>query len=317
MANDNWLLKKIDDVDDKTAEKMLMKLMERRPLDDIARDRDSRTRLVPMSDFIEEAKLIYANKGKVQGLSTGIRAVDEMTMGMLGGELIVIGGQSSHGKTQLSTNIAFHIAQSGKRVTFVTMEMTKPGITNRFMQVARTENIGHLQIDFQQASSLDHQDISFIMKKAKERGSEIIIIDHLHYFTRSQDNMSAEIGIIVKNFSEFAKVHNMPVVLISHTTKLRAKQRPEMQDLRDSSFIAQDADIVLMVWSDLDGSPEEVEVLLRKNRNRGLGVRKKYLYRDDGGLLSEDEPIKEREIKPNEADISIAGINFNEAAEKD
>jgi len=121
----------------------------------------------------------------------------------------------------------------------------------------------------------------------------------------------------LSNFSEFAKVHDMPVILISHTTKLRAKQRPEMQDLRDSSFIAQDSDIVLMVWSDLDNSPGEVEVILRKNRMRGLGVRKKLLYRDDGGLLSEDAPIKERDIQQSETDISIAGVNFNEAAEKD
>lgn len=301
---------------DSEAEDMLFKLMERRPLDDITAERETRTKVVPIGNFIEEAKQLYANRGRVQGLSTGIKKIDEMTQGMLGGELILIGGQSHHGKTQLATNIAYNVARQGKLVTFVTLEMTKPQITERFMQVAGTDEIGDLPIEFQEAMNLDYRDISFLVGKAKRRGSQLVLIDHLHYFVRDAENQSNEIGTIVKNFSEFSKVHDIPVILISHVTKLPWNKRPDLNDFRDSSFIGQDADIAIMVWADMrEKSKEEdrVEILLRKNRPRGMNVRFNVLWRDGGGRLLEDEPFHKKAGKEvsvdDKANMGISAPN--------
>lgn len=309
----------LKNLSDSEAEDLLFKLMERRPLDEINAQRETRTKLVPISDFIEAAKKLYANRGKVQGLSTGIKKVDEMTQGMLGGELILIGGQSHHGKTQLATNIIYNVAKLGKRVTFVTLEMTKPQITERFLQIAgegNEDSVGELPIDFQEAMHLDYRDISFLTGKAKKMGSELVVIDHLHYFVRDAENQSNEIGSIVKNFSEFSKVHNIPVILISHVTKLPWNKRPDLNDFRDSSFIGQDADIALMVWADMRekaGDDNEVELLLRKNRPRGMNVRFNKLYRDGGGRLLEDAPIRPEQIKEisqhGEEDMGVSAPN--------
>lgn len=285
---------------DKEAEEMLFKLMERRPLEEISAERETRTKLVPLGDFVEDAKKLYANRGKVQGLSTGIKKVDEMTQGMLGGELILIGGQSHHGKTQLATNIIYNVAKQDKRVTFVTLEMTKPQITERFMQVAGTQEIGDLPIDYQEAMNLDYRDISYLVGKAKKQGSELVVIDHLHYFVRDAENQSNEIGSIVKNFSEFSKIHDIPVILISHVTKLPWNKRPDLNDFRDSSFIGQDADIAIMVWADMrEKAPDadRVEILLRKNRPRGMDVRFGVLWREGGGKLNEAEPMGRQPAK--------------------
>lgn len=300
MANARWIKKQIAELNDKESEDLLMHMLERRPLEDIKADRDDRTKLVPMANFIEAAKKLYRDRGKVQGLSTGIRKVDQMTKGMLGGELILIGGQSHHGKTQLATNIAVNVARAGNKVTFVTLEMTKPQITERIMDTCGgEEETEHIQdrVLYQEAMNLDYRDVAYLTGKAKKMGSKLIIIDHLHYFVRNTENQSNEIGAIVKNFSEFSKVHDIPVILVSHVTKLPPQKRPELNDFRDSSFIGQDCDIALMVWSDTRenaGEPDRMEVLLRKNRPRGMEVRFNELWRKGGGKLIEEQPHREQ-----------------------
>lgn len=274
---------------------------------DSARQMDKLS-LVEIQDFVEEAKNARPHKGEVHGLSTQFSMVDEMTKGFVPGELMVVSGHTSHGKTQLATNIAYRVAKTGKPVLFVTMEMTKVEMTQRLLDIADDDIPDTLPILFQSRNDLAYTDVARLVERAKEKGVELVIIDHLHYFSRSIDNATAEISKIVKEFKEAAIQNNMPVMLICHVRKLDPKKRPTIQDLRDSSMIAQDSDMVLMVWRDT--SPDatngnEVEVLLLKNRNRGLHARRKYLY-SQGAKLSEDTPSSKLEHNPNR-DITEGG----------
>ncbi len=88
-----------------------------------------------MLDHADEAEERYKNRDKVQGLSTGFPSIDTLTMGLVEGELIVVAGPTSKGKTLLSMCISNNIAKKGGRVLFVTLEMTKAELTSRYMYI--------------------------------------------------------------------------------------------------------------------------------------------------------------------------------------
>lgn len=293
-------------------EKLFMQLLESQSLSELQAARENRTNINPIKDFTKAAKERYKQWGKMQGLSSGFLHVDEMTMGFVGGELIVLSGHTSHGKTQLAMNIAYKVASHDKPVLFVTMEMTKVELTARFMKVAEPDPIKDLPIHFQEAPNLNYQDINLLIRKAKEKDVKLVILDHLHYFVRSVEYASSEIGRIVKELKEAAVVNDIPIILISHVRKLGITKRPTIEDLRDSSFIGQDADIVLMVYRDLrpdSKDTQEMETLILKNRNRGLFVnnRRRYFTSQDGARLTEVSKKEHDEAnkKEDEDDIVI------------
>lgn len=254
-----------------------------------------------IQDFVDDAVKARPARGQIQGLSTGFFDVDEMTKGFVPGELMVLSGHTSHGKTQLATNIAYRVAATDKPVLFVTMEMTKVEMTQRLLSIADDKITETLPIYFQSRTDLAYTDIGRLVERAKEKGVELVVIDHLHYFSRSIENSTAEISKIVKEFKQAAIENNMPIILISHVRKMDTKKRPSLQDIRDSSLIAQDSDMVLIVWRDtsIDSKTiDEVEVLILKNRNRGLHIRRKILYSDEA-KLTEKKPEPRLEYNPD------------------
>lgn len=261
----------------------------------VTRDAASKESKLEIADLSEWMRIARKNKpaaGVVRGLSTGLAKIDKMTEGFMPGELMIVSGQTSHGKTQLSNNIMLNVIRSGKKVMFITMEMTKEEIGDRFNSLTDDEDIAEGQILLNMHADLAYQDVTRLIERAKEKGCDMVVIDHLHYFSRSVENATAEVSKIVKEFKSAAVVYEMPIILICHVRKMAAKQHPTIEHLRDSSLIAQDADIVLMVWRDDTPSsrdPNSVEITLWKNRNRQKKHRRAYLFAD-GIKLNEDEP---------------------------
>lgn len=229
-----------------------------------------------MSDYIEQAKHRFKNWGKVQGMSSGFKSVDRLTKGFVGGEMIIVAGKTSYGKTTLAMNIANRVALQDKKVLFVTLEMTHAELTSRFMFIngGDNENFNNVAINvlFQKNDELGWTDIDGLIQKAiDELNVDMVIIDHLHYFTRELDNVAEDLGRISKEIKKNAIRHNIPVILISHVRKTFQNEEATMDDLRGSSYIAQDADIVLMVGRDKDSG--DMYVKIEKNRNRGFDAR--------------------------------------------
>lgn len=226
-----------------------------------------------MIDYHDEIEFRMKNWGKIMGLHTGNWVLDRMTMGLAPGELTVIGGATSNGKTALSMNIAANVAKQGKSVLFVTLEMTHGEAGVRFRKILGEEQYLNTaaNIFFQKNDELSWKSIDGLVRKAKEEAEcELVVIDHLHYFTREIQNVADELGNITKELKKNAIRHQLPIILISHTRKAPDShtRKTGINDLRGSSYIAQDADIVLMVERNLKEFPNDIIVTLEKNRNR-------------------------------------------------
>lgn len=238
-------------------------------IDGLAKDADdkkSQYDIVLASDYIEEAEELVKNWGKMQGLSSGYPSIDRLTKGFVPGELIIIGGATSNGKTTLAVNMATRILAQGKSVLFVTLEMTRAQLTSRMMYVG-DKFLNHSSLmTYQKTDELNWKSIDGLIERAvEEMGVDIVFIDHLHHFTRELNNVAEDLGRITKEFQKNAHAHKIPVVVISHTRKGAGDS---IDDLRGSSYIAQDADVVLMVSRD-ESTPDSIAVSIQKNRNRG------------------------------------------------
>lgn len=256
-----------------TLEETLLKVREKVAEVNNLGGKQNKYQVASMLDYIDEAKERFDRWGKMQGLSTGFPSIDDLTMGLVGGELIIIAGETSRGKTLLSMNIANNVAKTGKTILFVTLEMTHAELTSRYMFVnggEKTKDFGEVAINtlFQANDELDWKDIDGLIQNAKEElDVDLVVIDHLHYFTRELQNVSEDLGRITKEFKKNAIRYNLPILLISHVRKMNDNEKLTANSLRGSSLIGQDADIVLFV--DRDPQSNAMGVMVDKNRNRG------------------------------------------------
>lgn len=289
----------IDNWDPEKKERALMILLQEVPPEVVRAARRKRSERVPIQQYIEQALEIKKHVGKVQGLSTGFKGTDDLSLGMTPGELIVLSGPPSSGKTQMATHWAYYNAHKGHKVLFVTMEMTKPQITERFMGVSETDlsELSQGIIEYQKEDELKSVDINYLVSDAVKSGTELVIIDHLQYFSDDGDeNEARQLGRICKDFKLAAVKCEIPVVLIVHIVKLADGKKPTGNDLRGSSLIRQHADQLILVYRDQRPGASvieanTVEVTNWKNRLRGLrpGHRKAVFYAE-GPKLSETRP---------------------------
>lgn len=180
--------------------------------------------------------------------------------------------------TLLCCNIAANMVKEKHKIVFVTLEMTKEELLSRFWNILGYgyDEVGQKQmaeacqyLRFQQIDRMNWQTIPYLIEQAKSWGAECVFIDHLHYFAREMHDVANELGIITQEFKQAAIKNQLPIILISHTRKIeKGKSHADINDLRGSSYIAQDADIVLMVWQEQGEQTEGIYIGLDKNRNR-------------------------------------------------
>lgn len=229
--------------------------------------------LIPLEGSKEQLKEWAKNDGKLRGLTTGYWTLDRMTAGLCGGDLDVIAGVSSIGKTNIVVNMIARQITLGHKVAFVTLEMSKQSILQRLYSIIGEDNFDAVMNDdpilVQEQDRIPYQSIKYAVKQAKEWGAEAFYIDHLHYFSRTMENQTEGLGAITQEFKFVAKEYDIPIVLLSQLRKTNG-ERPTGEDLRGSALIKQDADIVLILDRDMQkiDPMDWVRVTLDKNRDR-------------------------------------------------
>ena len=232
-----------------------------------------------IKDAVIETKDYLSQGSAIRGLKTGYPLTDKLWGGMRAGDLIVISGDTNIGKTFYCQNVMLNLALEGVETMLFSLEQPVDEIIERFMLLnsgfnyrdedeqasdkAKKENVikkldlacGNLAtmpIYFYTGNEkLEAKLLGEVATKAvQDFGCKILFIDHLHYFAIGDRRYrTAEIGDIVRYVKLIARKLGIPIVLVVHLRKLESESaRPTLDDLKDSSAIKQDADIVGLLY---------------------------------------------------------------------
>ncbi len=250
---------------------------------------------------------LFHSGNSVTGLATGFTDFDEMTAGLQEGDLVVIAGRPSMGKTALAMNIAEHAAISGKKpVVIFSMEMPGEMLAMRMMSSLGRINqhkvrTGKLaENDWPRLASAVSMlseasmfiDDSPALSPSELRGRArriarshgqlgLIVVDYLQLMQvpGSKENRTTEITEISRSLKALAKEMHVPVIALSQLNRgleQRTDRRPVMSDIRESGAIEQDADLIAFIYRDEvynENSPEKgiAEIIIGKQRNGPIG----------------------------------------------
>jgi len=257
----------------------------------------------------ERLEKLVSEGRTVTGLSTGYHALDEMTSGFQGSDLIILAARPSMGKTALALNVAENAAADGKRVAVFSLEMSKEALLMRLLSSharidAHKFRTGHLNAEDREKMStslnelaaspmwIDDSSSSTVVEmgaKARrlknDKGLDLVIVDYLQLMTARGrfGNRNEEVSSISRGLKAMAKELGVPVLVLSQLTRApeRDERRPQLADLRESGAIEQDADLVLFInrpgFYKPDAPDEErnrAELIIAKQRNGPTGVLK-------------------------------------------
>lgn len=276
-----------------------------------ARGRTGFLNLPPLlKDVVERIEMLYANPADVTGVATGYTDLDRMTSGFQPGDLVIIAGRPSMGKTAFALNIGEHVALEVKKpVAVFSMEMGGTQLALRLLgSVGRldqhkvrtgrlhdedwpklTHALGKLNeapIFIDETAGLNALELRARARRLyrQHSGLGLIIIDYVQLMSASSsaksENRATEISEISRSLKALAKELGVPVVALSQLNRSlesRTDKRPMMSDLRESGAIEQDADVILFIYRDEvynKDSPKTgiAEIIIGKQRNGPIGT---------------------------------------------
>ncbi|QRN40677.1 MAG: replicative DNA helicase [Neisseriaceae bacterium] len=243
--------------------------------------------LIPIREVLvavqKQLESLYGSPNQgITGVETGFYDLDKKTSGLQAGDLIVIAGRPSMGKTSFAMNIAEHVATELKKtVAIFSMEMPAHQLATRMIS-----SLAGIELSKLKTGQLQEQDwdkfttgfpllnssslfidesggLSALEIKAKIRRLKrahpdlsLVVIDYIQLMSSSSgksDNRTIELGEISRSLKTLAKEISVPIIVLSQLSRgveSRADKRPMMSDLRDSGAIEQDADLIIFMYRD-------------------------------------------------------------------
>jgi replicative DNA helicase len=216
-----------------------------------------------LPDVVNRIDELYHSDGAMTGVSTGFKKLDEMTSGLQPGDLIIIAGRPSMGKTTLAVNIAENAALgSNKSAAIFSMEMSAESLTLRMisslgrinqsnLRSGRLEEqdwpridsamtqLGNAKIFIDETPALTPTEIRARARRLKrERGLDLIVVDYLQLMqvAGTKENRATEISEISRSLKALAKELKVPVIALSQLNRgveQRVEKKPVMSDLRE------------------------------------------------------------------------------------
>jgi replicative DNA helicase len=256
---------------------------------------------------IDRLDMLAQNKGQLTGLSTGFTRLDEMTAGLQKGDLIVIAGRPSMGKTTFALNIAENAAFGPKKakVGVFSMEMSREQLAFRMVSSLgrvdqthlRIGNVGDeewtritMAIEMMKSSNIHIDDTGALTptevrararRLKREHGLDLIVLDYLQLMqvAGTKENRATEISEISRSLKALAKELAVPVIALSQlnrSVEQRTDKKPVMSDLRESGAIEQDADVIMMIYReevyDKNTTRKGIaDIIITKQRNGEIG----------------------------------------------
>ncbi|MCG8463676.1 MAG: replicative DNA helicase [Xanthomonadales bacterium] len=270
-----------------------------------------RSNFISIQDALKDAfaKLeeLQGSSGEITGLATGFNDLDRKTAGLQPGDLIIVAGRPSMGKTTFSVNMAENAAIRHKvPVVIFSMEMSALQLVMRMfsslgqinqtrIRTGKLEDLDwpnltsamtmlqgtHIFID--ETPGLSPSEMRARARRLKrEHDIGLVVVDYLQLMQvpDSRENRATEISEISRSLKALAKELHVPVIALSQLNRSleqRPNKRPVMADLRESGAIEQDADLILFiyrdeVYNDDSASKGKAEIIVGKHRNGSTGT---------------------------------------------
>jgi len=261
-----------------------------------------------MKDTLIHIEELSRLNSTITGVSTGYTDLDEMTSGLQKGDLVIVAGRPSIGKTTFSMNIAEYAATHKKLpVAVFSMEMPAEQLTMRLMSsMGRVDQhrvrTGQLTEDdwpriamavkifadspmyIDDSPALSPNEVRARARRlVREQGQlGLIVLDYLQLMrgNGNSENRVNEVSEISRALKALAKELTVPIIVLSQLNRSleqRPNKRPIMSDLRESGAIEQDADVIMFVYRDEVYNPESAEkgsaeIIIAKQRNGPIGA---------------------------------------------
>jgi len=217
----------------------------------------------------------YQNKGQLHGISWGIPELDEATNGMHRGELIVVAGRPSMGKSAFSGNVIKTVCAGKLSSMLFSLEMSRNDVTDRFIADRGNIKLHHLRngqlTDYEWRNNsvaceeimgwklfiddtpgVTLHDIRSKAKRQKRAGLDFLVVDYLQLISvPSKESRVQTMGEISRGLKRLARELDISIMLLSQLNRSvdgRPDKRPLMSDLRDSGEIEQDADVIIFPY---------------------------------------------------------------------
>ncbi|MDQ1125979.1 MULTISPECIES: replicative DNA helicase [Microbacterium] len=257
---------------------------------------------VAVDAAVEEIEAARGRDGQMTGIPTGFAALDQLTNGLHGGQMVVVAARPAMGKSTLALDFARAAAIKHNRPTvFFSLEMGRSEIAMRLMSAE-----GAVPLQSMRKGMLDSRDWTTIAstrgrindaplyiddspnmtlveirakcRKLKQRvGLEMVVIDYLQLMTSGKrvESRQQEVSEFSRALKLLAKELQVPVIALSQLNRgaeQRADKKPAISDLRESGSIEQDADIVILLHREAayeKDSPRagEADLIVAKHRN--------------------------------------------------
>jgi len=255
---------------------------------------------------VDRIDLLHQSAGDITGISTGYTEFDKLTAGLQPGDLIIIAGRPSMGKTTLAVNIAENAAIGSKVPTAIySMEMPAQQLAFRMISSLGRVDQTHLRtgrfpdedwsrintavqlmseapIFIDDTAGLSPTEIRARARRLqREHGLGLIVIDYLQLMAvpGNTENRATEISEISRSLKALAKELSVPVIALSQlnrSVEQRTDKRPVMSDLRESGAIEQDADMIAFIYREEvynQDTPRKgiADIAIAKQRNGPIG----------------------------------------------
>lgn len=271
-----------------------------------------------LGDSFDRLDELHRDKGKIRGVPTGFRDLDNILAGLQKSDLFILAARPSMGKTALALNLAHNVAVKAEAPVLVfSLEMSKEQLVDRMLSMEsgvdawalRTgnltdsdfEKIGHAigalseaQIFIDDTPGITVSELrTKARREAHVRPLGLIVVDYLQLMSGGakfggDGNRVQEISEISRGLKGIARELNVPLIALSQLSRSvesRSPQIPQLADLRESGSIEQDADVVAFIYREDYYNPESerkniTDIFIKKHRNGPTGSVELYFDRE-------------------------------------
>ena len=235
------------------------------------------------------------NKKKNYDYYTGFFDLDALTDGLHEGELTIIGARPGVGKTTFSLQLAERIAEKGKHVTYISLEMSEEQVIQKLIAKKARVNSRKIRNGSLEDKEIDKigiacakisvlpmniltkvytiQQIEITARRLKNRNRlDLLVIDYLQLVRNAGNfnNREQEVADISRTLKLLSLELEIPIVALCQLNRNASKNEPTLADIRESGSIEQDADNVIFLYQENEDK-NNVTVDLQKQRAGNTG----------------------------------------------